>query len=67
MAKKMQKERNEFCLNHSQLLDGEIAKLSCDTNVDIKFSVYNMFLEQPSIGALKVERLESQTMCNVVI
>ena len=29
-------------------------------NVDIKFSVHNMFLEQPLSGTLKIDRLESQ-------
>ena len=30
------------------------------TNVDIKFRVHDTFLEYPSSGMLKVERLESQ-------
>jgi hypothetical protein len=32
----------------------------CNKNVDIKLSVHNTILEQPSSGTLKVERLESQ-------
>ena len=29
-------------------------------NVDIEFSAHDAFLEQPSSGTLKIERLESQ-------
>ena len=32
----------------------------CSKNVDIKLSTNNAFLESPSSGTLKVERLESQ-------
>ena len=32
----------------------------CNKNVDIKLSVHNTILEQPSSGTLKVKRLESQ-------
>jgi hypothetical protein len=31
-----------------------------NNNVDINFSVYDVFLESPSSGTLKVERLEKQ-------
>ena len=32
----------------------------CNTNVDIKFSAHDPFLESSSSGTLKIERLESQ-------
>jgi hypothetical protein len=31
----------------------------CTKNVDIKFSAHDTFLEKPSSGTLKIERLES--------
>ena len=34
-------------------------------NVDIKFSAHNAFLEKPSSGKLKTERLESQVIFKV--
>jgi hypothetical protein len=32
----------------------------CTKNVDIKLSTHNTFLEKPSSGTLKIERLESE-------
>jgi len=34
--------------------------LTKNKNVDIKFSAHDTFLEEPSLGTLKIERLESQ-------
>ena len=33
--------------------------LMCNKNVDIKFSAHDAFLEWPSSGTLKIEKLES--------
>ena len=32
-------------------------------SVDIKFSVHDTFLESPSSGTLKIERLETHSCC----
>jgi len=34
--------------------------MTCDKNIDIKFSWHDVFLEEPSSGTLKVKIFESQ-------
>jgi hypothetical protein len=37
-----------------------------NTNVDIKFSAHESFLEEDSLGMLQIERLESQIIKNTL-
>jgi len=37
-----------------------------DKNVDIKISLHDAFLDKPSLGTLKVERLVNQIILNVL-
>jgi hypothetical protein len=40
-------------------------KAFINKNVDIKFSAHDAFLEKPSSGTLKVERLEIYNICKL--
>ena len=50
----------------TKLTDKEICKINEYIKKKISFSVHNEFLEEPSSGTLKIERLESQIILKVL-
>ena len=50
-----------ICITYIQRNDRKWNK-----NVDIKFSAHSVFLENPSSGTLKIERLEGNIICNII-
>jgi len=53
-------ERKSFSENHRIFVSEKCIPSGSDKNVAIKFSAHDTFLELPSSGTFKIERLECQ-------